>query len=148
MESAEATTYALCYLPAMSAEDHKQALPPGFQLGTYRIVRILGVGGFGVTYLCEHTGLAVQVAVKEYLPNEIAVRDGTEVHRSRPATARATSGFLDEARTLARFEIRRGAGGLVLEHKAPDGSSISQIAAESLCAGDFGTSHLLLQRGQ
>ena len=32
----------------MSAEDHKQALPPGFRLGAYRVVRILGVGGFGV----------------------------------------------------------------------------------------------------
>ena len=64
----------------MSAEDDKQALPPGFRLGAYRVVRILGVGGFGVTYLCERTGLAVQVAVKEYLPNEIAVRGGTEVH--------------------------------------------------------------------
>ena len=51
----------------MSTEDHKQALPPGFRLGTYHVARVLGVGGFGVTYLCEHTGLAVQVAVKEYL---------------------------------------------------------------------------------
>ena len=92
----------------MSAEDHKQALPPGFRLGAYHVVRVLGVGGFGVTYLCEHTGLAVQVAVKEYLPNEIAVRDGTEVH---PKSAGDREGFewglgrfLDEARTLARFE--------------------------------------------
>ena len=92
----------------MSAEDHKQALPPGFRLGAYRVARVLGVGGFGVTYLCEHTGLAVQVAVKEYLPNEIAVRDGTEVH---PKSAGDRGGFewglgrfLDEARTLARFE--------------------------------------------
>ena len=92
----------------MSAEDHKQALPPGFRLGAYRVARVLGVGGFGVTYLCEHTGLAVQVAVKEYLPNEIAVRDGTEVH---PKSAGDREGFewglgrfLDEARTLARFE--------------------------------------------
>ena len=92
----------------MSAEDHRQALPPGFQLGTYHVVRILGVGGFGVTYLCEHAGLGVQVAVKEYLPNEIAVRDGTEAH---PKSAGDREGFewglrrfLDEARTLARFE--------------------------------------------
>ena len=91
----------------VSAEDHKQALPPGFALGSYRVVRVLGVGGFGITYLCEHTGLGVQVAVKEYLPNEIAVRDGTEVH---PKSARDREGFewglerfLEEARTVARF---------------------------------------------
>ena len=92
----------------MSAEDHKQALPPAFWLGTYRVTRVLGVGGFGVTYLCEHAGLGIQVAVKECLPNEIAVRDGTEVH---PKSAGDREGFewglgrfLDEARTLARFE--------------------------------------------
>ena len=92
----------------MSIEDHKQALPPGFRLGAYHVLRILGVGGFGVTYLCEHTGLAVQVAVKEYLPNEIAVRDGTEVHPKsagdREGFEWGLSRFLDEARTLARFE--------------------------------------------
>ena len=92
----------------MSAEDHKQALPPGFRLGPYRVVRVLGVGGFGVTYLCEHAGLGVQVAVKEYLPNEIAVRDGTEVHPKsagdREGFEWGLSRFLDEAKTLARFE--------------------------------------------
>ena len=92
----------------MSAGDHKQALSPGFRLGTYRVARVLGVGGFGVTYLCEHTGLAIQVAVKEYLPNEIAVRDGTEVHPKsagdREGFEWGLSRFLDEARTLARFE--------------------------------------------
>ena len=92
----------------MGTEDHKQALPPSFRLGAYRVVRVLGVGGFGVTYLCEHSGLGVQVAVKEYLPNEIAVRDGTEVHPKsagdREGFEWGLSRFLDEARTLARFE--------------------------------------------
>ena len=46
--------------PTMSADDHKQALPLGFTLGSYRIERVLGVGGFGVTYLCEHSGLGVR----------------------------------------------------------------------------------------
>ena len=93
---------------ASGPEDHKQALPPGFELGAYRVVRVLGVGGFGVTYLCEHAGLSVQVAVKEYLPNEIAVRDGAEVHPKsagdREGFEWGLSRFLDEARTLARFE--------------------------------------------
>ena len=92
----------------MSTEDHKQALPGGFRLGSYRVVRVLGVGGFGVTYLCEHAGLDVQVAVKEYLPNEIAVRDGTAVHPKsagdREGFNWGLSRFQDEARTLARFE--------------------------------------------
>ena len=92
----------------MSAEDHKHALPAGYRLGSYRVVRVLGAGGFGVTYLCEHGGLGVQVAVKEYLPNEIAVRDGAAVHPKSASDREdfewGLSRFLEEARTLARFE--------------------------------------------
>ena len=92
----------------MSGQDHKQALPAGYRLRTYRVLRVLGAGGFGVTYLCEHAGLGVQVAVKEYLPNEIAVRDGAAVHPKsagdREGFEWGLSRFLDEARTLARFE--------------------------------------------
>ena len=92
----------------MSAQEHKQALPAGFRLGSYRVVRVLGVGGFGITYLCEHAGLGVQVAVKEYLPNEIAVRDSAAVHPKsagdREGFEWGLSRFLDEAKTLARFE--------------------------------------------
>ena len=92
----------------MSVQEHKQALPAGFRLGSYRVVRVLGVGGFGITYLCEHAGLGVQVAVKEYLPNEIAVRDGAAVQPKsagdREGLEWGLSRLLDEARTLARFE--------------------------------------------
>ena len=98
----------------MSAEDHKQALPQGFRLGPYDVVRVLGVGGFGITYLCEHAALGVQVAVKEYLPNEIAVRDGAEVHpksaSDREGFEWGLSRFLDEARTLAASSIRTWCG--------------------------------------
>ena len=104
----EPNPYAERMKRQVTAEDHKQALPTGFRLGTYRVARVLGAGGFGVTYLCEHTGLGIQVAVKEYLPNEIAVRDGTEVHPKssgdREGFEWGLSRFLDEARTLARFE--------------------------------------------
>ena len=104
----EPNPYAERMKRQVTAGDHKQALSPGFRLGAYRVARVLGVGGFGVTYLCEHTGLAVQVAVKEYLLNEIAVPDGTEVHPKssgdREGFEWGLSRFLDEARTLARFE--------------------------------------------
>ena len=94
----------------MNTQDHKQALPPGFRLGNYRVVRVLGAGGFGVTYLCEHGGLGVMVAVKEYLPNDIAVRSGNAVAPKSTADREGyqwgLGRFLDEARTLARFEHR------------------------------------------
>ena len=63
----------------MNTQDHKQALPPGFRLGSYCVVRVLGAGGFRVTYLCERGGLGVAVAVQGYLPNDIAVRSGNAV---------------------------------------------------------------------
>ena len=94
----------------MTSQDHKQALPPGFRLGSCRVVRVLGAGGFGVTYLCEHGGLGVTVAIKEYLPNDIAVRSGSAVAPKSTADREGyrwgLSRFLDEARTLARFEHR------------------------------------------
>ena len=91
----------------MPDSDHKQALPPGHQLGNYRLLEVLGVGGFGVTYLGEHVSLGHRVAVKEYLPNEFAVRDGATVQPKSSADLEdfgwGLSRFVDEARTLTRF---------------------------------------------
>ena len=91
----------------MSDSEHKQALPAGYELEGYRLVRVLGVGGFGVTYLAEDVRLGRSVAIKEYLPNEFAVRAGETVHpKSRSDEEHfewGLSRFLEEARTLARF---------------------------------------------
>ena len=91
----------------MPEPKYRQALPTGYALESYRMIDVLGVGGFGVTYLAQHTRLGHKVALKEYLPNEIAIRDGTTVHpKSRPDEERFQWGlerFLDEAKTLTRF---------------------------------------------
>ena len=91
----------------MSDSEHKQALPPGYELEGHRLIEVLGVGGFGVTYLARDTRLGRQVAIKEFLPNEFAVRAGQTVHpKSRSEEESFAWGlerFLDEARTLARF---------------------------------------------
>ena len=57
------------------AVGHDDALPAGHRLSQYRIRRVLGRGGFGVTYLAVDERGGGQVAVKEYLPAECAVRD-------------------------------------------------------------------------
>ena len=63
-----------------------------------------------MTYLAEHVKAGNKVAIKEYLPNEIAVREGTTVHPKSSADREGfewgLARFLDEARTLARFQHR------------------------------------------
>ena len=59
----------------MAQEIHRNALQPGFKLLWYEIERVLGQGGFGITYLARDTNLDQPVAIKEYLPVELAVRE-------------------------------------------------------------------------
>jgi serine/threonine protein kinase/HAMP domain-containing protein len=85
-----------------------QALPAGFRLHEYRIDGVLGQGGFGITYLATDVHLNARVAIKEYLPEQIAVRasDRTVSATSTEHLDRYRSGldgFLVEARTLATF---------------------------------------------
>ena len=87
-------------------------LDPGMRVAEFEILRLLGAGGFGLTYLARDTSLACEVAVKEYFPARCAVRrrDGTVGPRSRADAAEYRWGlqrFLREARLLARFDDRR-----------------------------------------
>ena len=83
-------------------------LPKGYRLHEYRIDAVLGVGGFGVTYLATDVNLSLRVAVKEYFPGDFAARDadGTVRPRSEDTTESFQWGlqrFMDEAKTLASF---------------------------------------------
>jgi len=83
-------------------------LSPGDMIGWYRIERPLGRGGFGITYLALDTNLDVLVAIKEYLPQNIAARDADRtVYPIRTDLSDTfTWGldrFINEARTLALF---------------------------------------------
>ena len=68
------------------SQDHAYALPAGYMLEEYRIERMLGSGGFGITYLAHDTHLGKRVAVKEYLPNDFAVRDAERTVRPKSFT--------------------------------------------------------------
>ena len=90
---------------------HKNALPAGYQLAEYTLESVLGYGGFGITYLAHDTALGAQVAVKEYLPQEISTRDaktGAVMPSSTQNAIRDYSwglkNFVAEARSLARFK--------------------------------------------
>ena len=118
----------------MTDADFPSALRAGHRLNEYRIDRVLGQGGFGITYLATDTVLHRAVALKEYLPSEFAVRvqGATVSPRSRNQAESYRWGldrFLDEARTLARFRHRsivpvlrffeaNGTGYMVMEHEA------------------------------
>ncbi|MDP1753637.1 MAG: protein kinase [Reyranella sp.] len=70
---------------------------------------VLGQGGFGITYRAHDTQLDREVAIKEYLPLALAVRqDGTTVlPRSTDAAADFSWGrdrFVAEGRTLASLQ--------------------------------------------
>ena len=85
------------------------ALPMGYQVHWYEIRAVVGQGGFGITYLAKDANLDHLVAIKEYLPTNLAVRSGeSAVH---PVSEGRSSvfdwgleRFVREARTLAKFK--------------------------------------------
>jgi serine/threonine protein kinase len=93
-----------------SLVDGRLGLPVSTVLdGSYRITRVVGSGGFGITYEAEDVNLGTQVAVKEYYPFDFGDRDATMSVRPKSERHSETfdwgrSNFLQEARTLARFE--------------------------------------------
>ncbi|OIR19423.1 serine/threonine-protein kinase PrkC [mine drainage metagenome] len=84
------------------------ALPEQHQLYEYQIQRMLGGGAFGITYLARDTNLDLTVAIKEYMPMDLSVRDGSQhVAPNSDASAElfqwGLERFIDEARVLANF---------------------------------------------
>ena len=93
----------------MSEQAFPDALQPQYRMHWYTIERVLGQGGFGITYLARDTNLDQLVAIKEYLPVEVATRRPDSTVRSRSDGQRerfrwGLDRFIQEARTLARFD--------------------------------------------
>lgn len=88
------------------------ALKGGTSLaGDFRIERVLGAGGFGITYLARDLVLDRAVTIKEYFPVDFAARGGSNdaVPRSQESAADYQWGldrFIEEAKTLAQFDHR------------------------------------------
>lgn len=83
-------------------------MPPGTRLGEFEVLRLLGIGGFGIVYLAFDHALEREVAVKEYMPATLAGRTKT-MHVSLRSQSDAQTfalglkSFVNEARLLARF---------------------------------------------
>ncbi|MDO5464222.1 MAG: serine/threonine-protein kinase [Akkermansia sp.] len=87
------------------------ALPAGFTLGNYRILRSIGQGGFGITYLAQHIPSGQQVVIKENMPAAFSHRSESTLHVSPTGEGEprqlydwALKRFIDEARTLAGLQ--------------------------------------------
>ncbi len=90
------------------SEYGKEALETGVVLQPYEIQAVLGVGGFGITYLAKDRNLKQLIALKEYFPNEVARRlpDNRVVVRAEGMKKHfdwGKSRFLLEAQILAQF---------------------------------------------
>ena len=92
-----------------------QTLNNQLQVGTvlnekYRVVKVLGDGGFGITYLVWDLNMKVQAAIKEYFPIHLVSRD-TAYNNAVSLLDRkefdnyksSLQDFVNEAATLARF---------------------------------------------
>ncbi|HIJ84077.1 MAG: serine/threonine protein kinase [Magnetococcales bacterium] len=92
----------------MSSTQFTDALPAGSKILWFEIQKVLGKGGFGITYLGRDTNQDQLVAIKEYLPTTFASRtEDRQVHPNSPASKDkfewGLKRFLKEAQTLARF---------------------------------------------
>ena len=80
------------------------------QGGKYKIIRTLGQGGFGITYLAEQVMLGRKVAIKEFFYKECCDREEGTSHvtlgtsGSRETVQRFTNKFLKEARTISQLD--------------------------------------------
>ena len=100
----------------------ESAQPPTHQLsprsilnGKYLVGKVLGEGGFGITYIGWDLNLDVSIAVKEYYPNGFVTRESTHTSTVQPFTGsqgdffiKGRDRFVGEARSLARFRTLPG----------------------------------------
>lgn len=94
--------------PSTAKEPDLAALAVGHSIFEYRIDRVLGGGGFGITYLAQDVNLQLPVAIKEYFPSSVALRapDHSVHARSSEGQEQFDWGldrFIEEARALASF---------------------------------------------
>ncbi len=88
-------------------QESQHNLKPGTIIKNYEIIRVLGEGGFGITYLARDRELGLEVVIKEYFPNEFAMRADdsciTAKSKSIGDFSKGMQRFKEEAQTLAKF---------------------------------------------
>ena len=89
------------------AQQANHALPSGYQLNEYSIDRQISLGGFSIVYLATDPA-GRSVAIKEYLPNSLALRGEGEIkptitEEHIPAFRYGMKCFFEEGRALAKL---------------------------------------------
>lgn len=117
-ELKEETAFARCphcgYIAGTRAESALHMQPGTVLGGRYLIGRVIGYGGFGVTYIGWDNMLQQRVAIKEYLPSEFATRAVGQTHitifggNKAEQFADGMIKFIDEAKRLAQFQSEPG----------------------------------------
>ena len=129
--------------------DRRDALPQGCVLRDYTIEEVLGHGGFGIVYKARHNELDHVVAIKEYLPSELAVREGATTRaKSAECETHFADGlrrFREEAKALIEFqqhpsivdcrEFFRANGTAYLVMEYVEGLPLSELLRQREAAG-------------
>lgn len=97
------------YDPGNVSEEGHYLKPYTILNGKYLVGKVLGEGGFGITYIGYDLNLEVPVAIKEFYPNGFVTREGgvtslVSVYRGAnlEAVSKWKNNFIREARTLAK----------------------------------------------
>ena len=121
-ERPDAQEMGPCPYCGFDLRENQEEYPTALKAGTflnqrYLIGRVLGQGGFGITYLAWDESLEAKVAVKEYMPGELADRtEGRMVHvisgSRQEEFSYGQERFREEARILAKFMGQPGIAGV------------------------------------
>ena len=141
--SSRTTRGAVSPLPRPEAEAgddrHGRRSAPGTRLGELEIDRVLGAGGFGVTYRTRDLSLDAWRAVKEYLPRDWGTRrpDGTVGPRSDSDAEDYYGWGLERFWTMRGFWASSGAQPTVATERTRDDPlrPLSEAAAGGMSSG-------------
>lgn len=104
-----------CGFDVSGYEDKPNCLKPFTVLqGKYMIGRVIGMGGFGITYIGWDLNLQTYIAIKEYYPESFAQRDTTTttivstLESKKEIYDKGLTRYVEEARNLSKFYQLQG----------------------------------------